>query len=630
VAKLSPAGDLVYSTYLGGTGNEQGNAVAVDTAGAAYVVGTTRSLNFPTQNAFQATNRSEPMVGVLDAFVTKLSPAGNALIYSTYLGGDGDDFGNAIAVDGAGRAHVAGDARSVIFPVQRPFQGVKGGGLSDAFVTRLSVAGNTLDYSTYVGGTGDDHGNGIAVDAAGNAYLAGSTTSPNFPTKAPFQAALAGVADAFVLKLAPTGDALVYSTYLGGTEGEGARAIAVDAAGSAYVTGQTYSPTTFPTQNPLQAATVGIWPDAFVTKLSPAGSTLVYSTYLGGSLNEEAKGIVVDATGSAHVMGLTRSTDFPTIRPLQAAIAGGDDVFVTRLSPAGTAVFYSTYLGGGDDEEGAALALGGGSVYVVGRTASTNFPVQSAFQSVHGDGEYAAFVSKLSVPSPLLVPAAPSVPPRGSVSFVASNGAGYTFSIETNASGGTVHPTTGAYVAGATGSVVDKVRVTELQGGTATATVTVGPGVSLAPTSASLLARQSVTFTATGGSDAGFAYSLEANGSGGVIDTATGVYTAGAAAPATDTVKAVDSLGNSSTANVAVMPIADAGPDATDAGDAGSDAAVDASRDSGSLADAGEPGSFGGGGCGCRTSGGTGASGAAGLALSGLVAFVARRRRAQG
>ena len=270
------------------------------------------------------------------------------LSYSTYLGGSGSfESGIGIAVDSAGSAYVTGDTNSTNFPTTSgAFQTTFGGGFSDAFVTKLNPAGSALVYSTYLGGSADDRGHGIAVDSAGNAYVTGVTASTNFPTTSgAFQTTFGGApSDAYVTKLNPAGSALVYSTYLGGVENDQGSAIAVDSAGSAYVTGLTFS-TNFPTASPIQAAKAGDF-DAFVTKLNAAGSALVYSTYLGGSGFDWGHGIAVDSAGNAYVAGQTRSTNFPTASPIQAANAGDFDVFVTKLNAAGSALVYSTYLGG--------------------------------------------------------------------------------------------------------------------------------------------------------------------------------------------------------------------------------------------------------------------------------------------
>src|SRR3989441_149346 len=262
---------LAYSTYLGGTGFDEGFGIAVDSLGQAYVTGVSASLDFPmTAGAFQPRFAG----GSLDAFVTKLNPTGVALAYSTYLGGTGDEEGFGIAVDATGNAYVTGLTNSNLdFPTTAgAFQPSSPGGISDAFVTKLNAAGAALVYSTYLGGTGDEDGFGIAVDAAGHAYVAGITFSPDFPTTArAFQPSSPG-GDAFVTKLNPSGAALVYSTYLGGTGSDLGFGIAVDSFGNAYVTGQTFS-SDFPTTEGAFQTTFGGGGggfDAFLTKVNPA------------------------------------------------------------------------------------------------------------------------------------------------------------------------------------------------------------------------------------------------------------------------------------------------------------------------------------------------------------------------
>ena len=250
VAKLDPSGSqLVYSTYLGGSSEDIGFALAVDAAGNAYVTGYTRSMDFPAVSPAQTYGG-----GPADAFVAKLNVAGSALLYSTFFGGDAYDEGRGIAVDAAGRAHLTGMTSSSNFPVVNPVQSTRGDSgtpASDAFVARLNTAGTAAEFSTYLGGSSGDRGNGIGVDAAGNTYVAGYSQSANFPTVNAWQSTLGGTSDAFVAKFTADGRSLAYSTYLGGRGGEEASAIAVDAAGVAYITGGTGSDD-FPTARPLQ------------------------------------------------------------------------------------------------------------------------------------------------------------------------------------------------------------------------------------------------------------------------------------------------------------------------------------------------------------------------------------------
>jgi hypothetical protein len=335
VAKLNATGSaLIYSTYLGGSGSDIGSGVALDSSGNAYVTGITSSTNFPTANPLQPTFGGGPN----DAFVTKLNAAGSALAYSTYLGGSGDDGGSGITVDSAGDAYVTGSTGSTNFPLASPIQATFGGGTYDGFVTKLNAAGSALAYSTYLGGSNTDFGNKIAVDSSGSAFVAGNTDSTDFPTVNPLQPTNHGFADAFVAKLNPAGSAFVYSTYLGGAGDEFGWNIAVDSAGNAYLVGSTKSPNfpmASPLQATYGSAIVA---NAYVTKLNPTGSALIYSTYLGGSLAADfnsGAGIAVDSAGDAYVTGTTTSTQFPTANAFQPVIGGAvSNAFVAKISAA--------------------------------------------------------------------------------------------------------------------------------------------------------------------------------------------------------------------------------------------------------------------------------------------------------
>jgi len=385
---------LAYSTYLGGSGVDEGHGIAVDSAGNAYVTGQTASTNFPTANAVQGTYGG----GTRDAFVTKLNANGSALLYSTYLGGSGEDLGSVIAVDSAGNAYVAGTTASTNFPTANALQGTNAGGNTDSFVTKLNANGSALVYSTYLGGNGEDLGYGIAVDSAGNAYVTGVTDSTNFPTANAVQGTYGGGDDAFVTKLNANGSAKLYSTYLGGSNFEGGFDIAVDSAGNAYITGETSS-TNFPTASALQGTKAGD-DDAYVTKLNANGSALLYSTYLGGSTFEGGNGIAVDSAGNAYVSGFTSSTNFPTANAVQGTKAGdadAADAFVTKLNANGSALLYSTYLGGSDFEATNGIAVdSAGNAYVTGVIKSTDFPTVNAVQGTHGGATRDAFVTKLN------------------------------------------------------------------------------------------------------------------------------------------------------------------------------------------------------------------------------------------
>jgi hypothetical protein len=384
-----PKAGLIYSTYLGGSGDEDmgGDAkggITVDAHGNAYVTGWTNSSDYPTRYPYQAYQ------GSYDVFVTKLYSSGSSLIYSTYIGGGGDEWGYDLSVDSDGGAYVSGYTTSSNFPTANPYQSAMQGGTYDAFVTKLSSSGTNLIYSTYLGGTGDDLGHGIMIDGSGNAYITGSTSSSNFPILNPYQATNQGYTNAFVTRLSGSGNNLVYSTYLGGEGYDEGLAIAVDGSGSTYVTGRTDSPN-FPTMNPYQAINHGTH-DVFVTKLSSSGSSLVYSTYLGGGGDEWGLSIVIDGSRCTYVVGTTSSNDFPVSSPYQAMNHGGEyglDAFVTKLSISGNDLIYSTYLGGEGDDYGNCIAVNGsGNVFVAGFTASPDFPTQSPYQlTLHGWGD---------------------------------------------------------------------------------------------------------------------------------------------------------------------------------------------------------------------------------------------------
>ncbi len=381
---------LTYSTFLGGGDSDAGYYIALDGSGCAYITGYTYSADFPTSNpydnSYHGNNRA-------DAFVTKLNAAGNALIYSTYFGGARTDYGNGIAVDGSGCAYISGYTYSPDFPTQSAFDNSYSDS-SDAFVAKLSSAGNALIYSTYIGGIGIDGSSGIAVDGSGCAYITGWTSSNDFPLQNPFAGTNKGYEDVFITKLGAAGNTLIYSTYLGGSEEEEGLYIAIDGSGCAYVTGKTYS-ADFPTQNAYDNSFHGSC-DIFVTKLSAAGYALAYSTFLGGNGWSEGDYIAVDGARCAYVTGNTTAADFPTQNAYDNSFNDSADVYVTKLSAAGNSLIYSTYLGGGGIEYAYGIAVDvGGCAYVAGNTSSLDFPTQSAYSHVL-NGSQDAFVTKFS------------------------------------------------------------------------------------------------------------------------------------------------------------------------------------------------------------------------------------------
>ena len=410
VAKFSAAGQLMWMSYLGGLKGEIGRSIAVDPTGAAYVVGYTESDNFPIRNG-----TSQQFGGISDAFLTKISADGQQFLFSTYIGGSGYDDAFGVAVDAEGNAYVTGQTVSFDFPVRSAFQTGPGGGGGDVFVTKIATTRSSVIYSTYIGGNGIDGGTGIAVDAAGYAYVAGGTTSSIFPVMAPMQGTMRGVQDAFLLKLTPTGNSLVYSTFLGGTGEDNGFRVAVDAQGSPYVYGYTKS-TDFPVRNAVQTASGGAF-DVFVAKFTPAGDALVYSTYLGGNQDDFGFGnIVVDGGGTAYISGYTKSPNFPTRNPMQGTYGGGlYDAFVARLSPQGNGLLYSSYIGGSGEDEAYGLAVDRqGQVVVAGRTSSPNLP-QPMGTFIGGNGEFDIFIAKVSADT--------------SVNFITSSSSALTFAV---------------------------------------------------------------------------------------------------------------------------------------------------------------------------------------------------------
>ena len=390
---------ISYSSFLGGSSFDNGNGITVDSAGNAYLTGETSSLDFPlTPGAYQQSN-----AGGSDVFVAKFDVTGN-LVYSTYLGGELSERGSSIAVDANGNACVTGRTNSIGFPLMNAWQSQLLGDF-DAFVTELNSQGNALLFSTYLGGSGNDEGSGIAVDSSGSIYVTGGTSSlsgDDFPTTSgAFQRLFGGGNnDAFVTKFDPTqvgSGTLVYSTFLGGGGIDRGNSIAVDSAGNAYVTGRTAS-NDFPLSGAPQLAYAGGTYDAFVTELNSTGSSVVFSTFLGGSGTDQGYGIALDSSNAIYVTGVTDSLDFPTANAYQQTNAGANDVFLTKFAPGGSSVVYSSYFGGSASDSGSGLAVdSSGIAYVTGRTASAaDFPVTAdAIQPSFGGGPNDAFLVKI-------------------------------------------------------------------------------------------------------------------------------------------------------------------------------------------------------------------------------------------
>lgn len=442
---------IVFSTYMGGSGDDEGFDVAVNAAGEVYVTGDTMSLDFPIINPMQ-----EIFAGNRDIFVKKISSDGTALLYSTYLGGSDWDWTPSIAVDNEGAVYITGSTESVDFPTMNPYQGNNAGRGADIFVTKINASGTDLIYSTYLGGSicskwddgPHDYGFGIAVDSEGAAYVTGETWSYDFPIKNAIEGWPGGGGDSFVTKINPRGTDLVYSTYLpvcaAASGWDASFGIAVDSEGAAYVTG--VETCDYPSGHPEDVFVMKIRPDgtgpairlgdgplhlnseqarlnmaqgrdiavdvrsavyvvgetgqrtkdrdAFIRKIDSTGKREYYFR-LYGSRDEHAYAISVDSKGAAYVTGSTNSVDFQTVNPLQESRAGGSDAFVVKVSPAGEELEYSSYLGGARGDAGRGIAAGANGVaYIVGATNSINFPIKNPIQA-NNAGSSDAFVTKL-------------------------------------------------------------------------------------------------------------------------------------------------------------------------------------------------------------------------------------------
>jgi uncharacterized protein (TIGR03437 family) len=394
VAKLSSFGDrLEWISYYGGKENDLATSIAVDSGGNAIIAGWTESADLPIRNPARETHS-----GATDAFVAKLNPTGTDLVYSTFLGGSRIEQASDIAVDSAGAAYVSGWTWSPNFPVVNSFQSGPAGGGGDVFITKLPASGSPIAYSTYVGGSGDDIGTGIAVDSRGAVYVTGGTTSTVFPTMRPVQAQNRGKYDVFLFKLQPNGNTLEYSTFLGGSLDDLGNRVSVDPSGNAYVSGYTLS-TDFPTKSAFQPSFGGGKTDVFIFKINATGSAVDYASYLGGDAEDSGQGeLAVDNAGSAYITGFTASSNFPTRTPFQAKYGGGNyDAFITRVSPAGNTLLYSSFLGGSGDDNGYGIVVDPqGAVTVSGWTASPDLPSAAGSFNAGGASPADVFVARIS------------------------------------------------------------------------------------------------------------------------------------------------------------------------------------------------------------------------------------------
>lgn len=398
VAKLNSTGSMLfYSTFLGGMEADRASGIAVDGSGNAYVTGDTWSDDFPiTPGAFDITY-SGAFFG-RDIFVVKLNAAGSALSYATFLGEDGDEQGDAIAVDGSGNAYLTGYTEAEAFPATSgAFDFVYNGG-RDVFVAKLNAVGSSLHYATFLGGSGDEQGTGIAVDGSGYVYVTGATESDGFPTTVgAFDVTPNGGYDAFVAKLNKTGSSLVYATLLGGGGEDIGSDIALDGSDHVYVTGATESDG-FPTTAEAFDVSRNGHDDAFVAKLSASGDVVIYSTFLGGGAGDAGTGIAVDGSGHAWMTGYTQSADFPTAtEAFDPTFNGSYDAYAVRLNSLGSALSYATFLGGGGYDSGSDIVMdGSGSAYLTGDTWSADFPTTAGAFDPTSNGQMNAFVAKLN------------------------------------------------------------------------------------------------------------------------------------------------------------------------------------------------------------------------------------------
>ena len=389
---------LVYSTYLGTAASQQSEdlrAIAVDRLGNAYVTGQSSAYFPTTSGAADPTNN-----GFNDVVVTKFNPIGRILLYSTYIGGSQSDTGKGIAVDAAGAAYVTGGTDSPDFPTSPgAFDTTRAA--NDAFVFKLNPSGSGIDYSTYLGGRFSEstlEATRIAVDSTGSAYVTGETGSPDFPTTpGAFDTTYNGDNEVFVTRLNPSGTALIYSTFLGGSSWDSSAGIALDTAGNVYVVGITGSPN-FPVTPLAFDRILDGTRDGFLAKLDGAGS-LVYATFLGGSVLETARSVAVDSAGNAYVVGDTSSPDFPTTAGVHDTSLNGQvyDGFVSKLNPQGSALLYSTFLGGSGVDRVNGVALDADdNAYLIGDTESADFPTARPLQAAYGGGFTDAFVAKMN------------------------------------------------------------------------------------------------------------------------------------------------------------------------------------------------------------------------------------------
>ncbi len=406
VTKLNSTADsLIYSTFIGGTQHDEAKALALDASGNVYVAGGTRSPHYPTTaNAYDTSFN-----GGSDLFVLKLNGTGSALIYSTFIGGNTWDDANAMALGATGKVYVTGRTYSTDYPVTSgAYDTLPYYNTYDVMVTALNGTGSALVFSTFLGGSGSDAGVAIAVDGSDNVYVAGNTDGSDYPvTTGAYDPSHNGGADVFLTKLNSTGAALLYSTFLGGTSYDNAASLAIDASGNAYLTGTTES-ANYPTTSAAFDTSHNGNKDVFVTKLDNTGATLVYSTFIGGNADEKGHALFPGSKGEIYVTGYVQSADYPTTMGAYDTTLNNTanyltDVFISRLNDAGSALTYSTFLGGSASEYGYSLVVDGFHVYVAGITRSSNYPTTTGAYDATHNGNWDVFLTKLSLMGPTVL-----------------------------------------------------------------------------------------------------------------------------------------------------------------------------------------------------------------------------------
>jgi len=394
VNKISILGDSIcYSTFIGGaTGDDKAFSIKVDTTGAAYITGVTGSTDFPTADSIQGEN-----AGSKDAFVVKLSPAGDSLIFSTYLGGDGEDVGNGLAINSDNEIFITGKTISTNFPTVN-FYDNSLDGPKDGFVTKLSATGNTIDFSTYIGGTGGDVSLAIAIGSDNDAYITGYTSSSDFPNVNAYDADFNGgivLGDCFITRLNSTGDIIEYSTFIGGLNDEAALGIAIDSIDEVFVAGYTYS-SDFPLENAFDIDLSGSL-DAFILKLNSTGDSLRYSSYLGGISDDFVTSIDIDQFGKAYVTGNTNSDNYPIKTAFDSTFNGDVDALITCVGDGGDSLVYSTYFGAVFYESGYGIVVDTGeNAFIGGYTSSLLVPTVNPIQDT-SNGELDIFLAKMGI-----------------------------------------------------------------------------------------------------------------------------------------------------------------------------------------------------------------------------------------